>query len=81
MKPHSTTFQKYPPPPPREKKGTHFMNWSAPQAAQLKIGSIHSISRHNGYGARLREVIAMASGVKNDKFRRHFSNSFIAWFQ
>ena len=57
------------------------MNWSAPQAAQLKIGSIHSISRHNGYGARLREVIAMASGVKNDKFRRHFSNSFIAWFQ
>ena len=44
------------------------MNGSAPQAAQLKIGGIHEISRHNGYGARLREVIAMASGVKNDKF-------------
>ena len=44
------------------------MTWSTPQAAQLKIGRIHEISRHNGYGARLREVIAMAPGVKNDKF-------------
>ena len=67
MQPHSMTSLKSPP-PPREKNGTHFMNGSAPQAAQLKVGGIHEISRHNGYGARLREVIAMASGVKNDKF-------------
>ena len=44
------------------------MAWSTPQAAHMKIGRIHEISRHNGYSARLREVIAMVPGVKNDKF-------------
>ena len=35
-------FRKYPspnppPPPPDKRKETHFINWAAPQTAQLKI--------------------------------------------